>query len=288
LELYYRKRNLVPEKDLSDNQAVYWGHVLEPVVVNEYAHRHAHEPILVEPNTRTFIHREKPYITATPDALCSNAQNWLLEAKTAGGRMARLWGEPGTDVVPEPYLLQVAHSLAVVQFDFADIAVLIGGNDYREYRVPRDRDLEAVLLERATEFWQKNVLAGVPPEPTGTKGDAEVLAKLHPASSEVMLPNTGETEEWALKLKEAEAQGKQAEQLILEAENHLKAIIGDNAGVEGPWGKLTWKSTKDREVTDWQAVAHKLSPPASLLKQYTVTKPGPRRFLARFTIPDQS
>ena len=46
------------------------------------------------------------------------------------------------------------------------MAVLIGGNKYRQYRIERNQELIDVLFEVAEDFWVNNVLAGVPPKPT--------------------------------------------------------------------------------------------------------------------------
>jgi len=53
----------------------------------------------------------------------------LVEIKTA--RSADGWGEAGTDEVPQEYLIQVQHYLAVTALPVADVAVLFGGQEFR-------------------------------------------------------------------------------------------------------------------------------------------------------------
>ena len=220
---------------------------------------------------------------ATPDALCSNGDTWGLEAKSAGQRTSHRWGEAGTDEVPQEYLFQCAWCMATVERPFWDLAVLLGGNDYREYRIARDTEFERQLIELATRFWTDHVEAGVPPPPDASESAKALLARLYPTSSDVLLSSTVDVDAWADRLRTSKKALSVAAEEVLEAENYLKAFIGDAAGVEGPWGVITWKKTKDQRRTAWKAVATDLGATPELIALHTVEKQGSRRFLPRFT-----
>lgn len=81
------------------------------------------------------------------------------------------WGEPGTDEIPDYYMTQVQHYLAVTGVKTADVAVLIGGNDFRIYTIEADEELQALLIERESEFWAL-VESRTPPDLTSTKDAA--------------------------------------------------------------------------------------------------------------------
>jgi len=98
----------------------------------------------------------------------------LLECKTASAFSRHDWGEEGTDQVPPAYLMQCAWYLSVTRCQVADVAVLLGNNDFRLYRVERDPELEGLLLSHAQRFWHDHVLPMVPPAPV-TPGDAALL-----------------------------------------------------------------------------------------------------------------
>jgi len=68
--------------------------------------------------------------------------------------MAHEWGEDGSDTIPMQYLVQVAHYCATLNADCAYIAVLIGGNQYREFKYTRDLQLEATPNDAAKKFWE--------------------------------------------------------------------------------------------------------------------------------------
>lgn len=159
LQVYQDKRGEI--EPAPDNDAMRWGRYLEPVVRQAYADETGREvrtlPELVRHPTHDFM-------IANLDGFVmpEHGPRRIFEAKTA--RTGDGWGEPGSDDIPQPYLLQVQHYMEVTGFEVADVAVLIAGSDFRIYEVPVDRELTAMLVEAEHEFWQR-VRRGDPPEP---------------------------------------------------------------------------------------------------------------------------
>jgi predicted phage-related endonuclease len=91
----------------------------------------------------------------------------ILECKTAGIHGARLW----RDGVPEYVQLQVMHQLAVTGHRAADVAVLVGGQELRIFRIERDEALIARLIEM-----EQAVLANGPKQ-NSAAGDGSDSAK---------------------------------------------------------------------------------------------------------------
>jgi predicted phage-related endonuclease len=75
------------------------------------------------------------------------------------------------------YLVQVAFYCMVTDADCAYIAVLIGGNQYRQFKYERNLELEAMLKEKALEFWTR-VENRQPPAPTA-QIDLRLMFPLH-------------------------------------------------------------------------------------------------------------
>lgn len=165
LQVYQQKRGELGEQP--ENDAMRWGRYLEPVVRQAYADQTGNEVRVLPTMIRHPVHE---FMVANLDGFVApeHAPRRVFEAKTA--RSADGWGEPGTDQIPQPYLLQVQHYLAVTGFIVADVAVLIGGSDFRLYEVPEDRELQEMLVDAEHEFWQR-VQRGDPPEPV-TVADA--------------------------------------------------------------------------------------------------------------------
>ena len=99
----------------------------------------------------------------------------ILEIKTASYHSAPQWEES----VPVAYQCQVLHQLTVTGHAWADVAVLIGGQDFRIYRIDRDEDKLADLLQREQAFWHC-VVEDRQPEPDGSADAGSALQWLYP------------------------------------------------------------------------------------------------------------
>lgn len=276
LDVWLDKRGQAEPRE--ESMAMRMGNLLEPVVAQLYAEETG--ATLVEPG---FLrHKARDWHIGTPDRLSINAEHefahTLIEIKTA--RSDREWGEPGTDQIPRHYLTQVAWYLALTELQVAHVAVLFSGNDYRRYEIQRDHDLEEVLLERCEAFWRGNVLGGHMPALDGSDSATRYVAQRFPRNVAPLRTATDEERELARRLATARAATAAAEREQAEAENLLKAAIGEAEGLDlGDLGKITWKATKPRETTDWKAVVAEASIPAELIARHTKTGEASRRFL---------
>lgn len=148
---------------LPDNRFLYWGRLLEPLLIEEYCRRTGFE---VEP-LRGIRSNKYPWMLGNLDGRIKG-QPRLLEIKTAG--IGAGWGDQGTDEIPTHYAAQIHHYLTLTEFDVADVAVLIGGSDFRLYRVARDNILSQELIEEEHAFWRL-VETRIPPD-VGSVKDA--------------------------------------------------------------------------------------------------------------------
>lgn len=146
------------------NEAAKWGTLLEDLLVKEYASRMGVE---VEKPIYTIFHPEYEFLGANIDAYVNRGE-YVLECKTAGYRMADQWGEEGTDQIPDNYLCQVAWYSAITRVPKVDIAVLIGGQDFRVYTYTKNKEFEDKLIAIGVNFWVNNVQKNIPPVATNT------------------------------------------------------------------------------------------------------------------------
>lgn len=130
-----------------ENDGMEWGKRLEPVIVEKF--REAHPEVTVGyPVNHVYAHPERQWQVASPDGLLyanDSAEHFDmplagLEVKTDHVSQSWEWGEPGTDEIPPAYRAQVDWYLDVFELDAWHVAVLIGGSDYREYKVTADAD----------------------------------------------------------------------------------------------------------------------------------------------------
>ena len=159
LDVYLDKIGEADEEGISD--AMYWGTVLEQIVADEYQRRTGSK---VRRINAICVSDDAPWRRASIDRIVAG-QRKILECKTAGSHMSGDWGPSGSDQVPDVYRAQVAWYQHVLDYDDADLAVLIGGRDYRIYHLPRDRGLEQLIVYEAAQFWLEHVCKKIPPDP---------------------------------------------------------------------------------------------------------------------------
>lgn len=254
-----------------DNESMVWGRALEPVIRQQYAERTGRVVRLPDAMLR---HPRHDFMIANLDGVTDDKR--VLEVKTA--RTGQDWGEPGTDEIPEAYALQVQHYLAVTGFVVCDVAVLIGGSDFRLYEVPADRELQGLIIDAEAAFWQR-VIDGDEPEPI-TFAEAQQRYGRSDAKGVV---GAGEMAAQAVRdLARIKAQIKQLEA----AEEDAKAIVmrafGDSGDtlVLGDRTLATWKLAKAPERFD--AAAFKAAHP-DLAAKFTGPGNPYRRLLLKET-----
>lgn len=242
LQVYLDKINKTVEddKNLSDYQ--HFGNILEPIVAEEYARRTGKEIIIED---KVLHHSKHPFMLATLDRRIKG-DDAILECKTSTAYKHEEWGEPGTDEMPKEYLLQCAHYAAVCDVSRVDVAVLIGGNDFRIYSYRRNPQLESRLITIEADFWYGHVLKLVPPLTSSTT-EASKLWPISQAETvkadENIMSNVYELAAVSKKLKELE---KKAEILKLNIVNTLqeRSTLLDMSG-----NKLaTWKTQTVRRL----------------------------------------
>lgn len=161
LQVYLEK--IGEAKPLEPSDAMKWGNLLEEPISAEYERETGRKVRKVE---EKLVHKDHPFIVGhidrAVDAVDGEPKR-ILEVKTSARREG--WGDSGTDDVPDQYLVQVQHYMAITGAEIADIAALIGGNDLRIYHVKRDDKLIEVLLQKEVNFWKVHVEPRVPPDP---------------------------------------------------------------------------------------------------------------------------
>ncbi len=171
IELYKEKTSKAAIVEDTKSDAAYWGTVLEQIIAEEYARRTGY---YIKKAGSTYYCDDYSYIACNLDFLAfgkkEDSENFykgshILECKTASIYKKEEWGEEGTDQIPQNYLYQVAYYCAITGYERVDIAVLIGGQDFRIYRYNKTPKLENELIEVAKKFWNEHVKIKQAPEP---------------------------------------------------------------------------------------------------------------------------
>ncbi len=242
LDVYQAKVNPSPEED--ETELTYWGHALEPVIIDRFARDHG---IAVVRPAKIARHPKHDWMVANLDGIIPGDKPGVLEIKNVNQFAAKKWGEEGTDELPLTYVAQVAWYMAVMDFDYAIVAALFGGNDYREYRVERDAELEQTLITRGYAFWHYNVLKQTPPEPETRDELLKFLARSKDDGQSI--PASYDTLQLYQELVEAKNNAKNALEYVRDLENRLKQEIGTALQIEYAGRVLaTWKTQTSKQL----------------------------------------
>ena len=255
-----------------DESPMFWGNILEPIVAKHYTLKTGNKvrrvnAVLQHPD------EDKRWMLANLDyAVSANEDVQVLECKTAGEHGAKLW----RDGVPDYVRCQVQHQLAVTGKQAADVCVLICGQKVEIYRIERDDELIAQIIELERAFWQY-VKTDTPPPADGSDSASKALRALYPYDNEDtvdfaddgkmngLLMDLLETREKAAEFSKREEALKQSIQERMK--DATKAVFAD--------ATVLWRKSKDSTSLDTKTL---LNDQPELLQQYGKTRLGSRRF----------
>jgi len=277
-DVYMEKVGLAKSKQPSKRMLI--GTRLEPVIAEWYVV----ETGFGVSHPGLLRHKEHNFLIGHLDGIASkNGDRGVLEIKTTDARFAYLWGEQSSDEVPDVYNIQVQHYMGLADLGWADIAVLIGGNDFRIYRVPRNQRLWAAMCQAAEEFWVKYVLPKMPPPIDGTESAKTLLTKLYPRDSGVEMLADAELDETVQTYLSLRDEAKSAGSKVLGYENKIKEKMGVASLLRGRGYRISWKATKDRKSIDYKSILGEANVPEDVIVRHTKIEQGSRPFRVNVT-----
>lgn len=267
LELYNQKLGL--SEPGPETEAMRWGTLMEPGIRQEYANRTGRSVTV----PKWMRHSKYEFVVGNVDGIADGGR--LLEIKTS--RTSEFWGAPGSDEIPDEYLLQVQHYLLLTGMAVCDVAVLFAGQQFDLYHVEADHEVHDMLIDLEAKFWER-VKKQDPPEPISL----EDMRRRWPRSTSRRVVATAEIELAHADLLLA----KQRKDAAESEEEELKAVIQgfmqDADTLALPSGRVlaTWKTSKESEKFDLSAfrAAH-----PDLFQQFLKKSAGNRPFLPKAT-----
>ena len=259
LDVYLDKTST--DYDEQDNESMYWGRVMEPVLRTEFAKRTG---LKVDEVPIMFSCQEYPFMLANIDGIVHEADGStsLLEIKTANGFAAKDWDNG----LPQEYYIQIQHYLFVCNLNKAYIAVLIGGNDFRYEAIERDEETIQTIIAMEANFWRNHVLGMNPPDADSTSSNA--LNTLYPESNGTSIILPTEADMLIASLEEFKHLEDEVKRSKAEAENKLKALMKEAECGKTPAGySLRWKTSSTSRLDTTKLKADK----PELVAQYTKT-----------------
>ena len=218
LAVYNEKMDPNPQPT-EPNDKMRWGNILETPIAEHYAELNN---VKIRRVNKILQHKKEPWMLGNLDRIITrpDGNTGVLEVKTAGGFYARTWETE----VPTYYYVQCQHYLAVTGYQWADIAVLIDGHDFRTHLVVRDEEFIEMMIENMRDFWEGNVLAGKEPEPTTAEDIKNLFPHATDGATAIATPQIADVHK---ALVEAKRRSKEAAEEVKAHEAQIKAFMGD-------------------------------------------------------------
>lgn len=172
VEVYLDK--LSPSIDQEEKDCFWWGNSLEEKTLKWYERKTGEILLPYNEDTKRFFkehHEVYTWMRANIDGYIFN-KNIIVEAKASGQAWSPEWGTPGTNEMPDYYLITCAHYRIIYDAPKVDLPVFFNIHDQRIYTYYENKELEKKIIEREREFWHDNVLKEIPPEPTNLHDSA--------------------------------------------------------------------------------------------------------------------
>lgn len=236
VEIWMEKAGKIEPKQAGE--AAYWGTIMEPIIRDEFTLRTNLQVKIVK---AILKHPKYDYMLANVDGIINDplAGDCIFEAKTASIFKQDEWQG---DKIPEAYMLQIQHYMAVTGYNRTFIAVLLGGNQFKYKMIERDDELIDMIIKLEADFWE-HVINNMPPEMDGSEASSELLNRLFPNSQnekQIILPD--EAKALMTQYDIAKANEKKYAEIKEEAANKLKFMLGDNETGIIDDKVITWKS----------------------------------------------
>ncbi len=271
LDLYLSKTEEIVED--TENEATHFGHVLEPVIADEFARRMGvtlqempqmeapGEPWRVANIDRAIVNPEiAETVEVVKDAKPGEpliTTDSILEIKTARSFMSHLWGESQEEElkagnvqsehkIPLYYETQIQWYLGVTGAKVCYLAVLLDTSDFRIYRIPRNQDVIDAIVERCRHFWFENVQKRVPPEAI----NSDDVKKLYQRDDGEMTEANVEALEAICELRAINEQIRGIEEQKKALQERLILTIGEHSGLTIDGVKAASYKAQDRSRFD--------------------------------------
>ena len=224
-DLWARKCGILPDT-IEETERMRLGARLEPVLRELYMETTGRIVLWSPPYSTIHRSRVYPWALATPDGEIAPENEdggpGVLELKCADARLAH----EGKDEPPLAFLAQVQWQMLVTGYRWGSVAVLLGGNAFRSFDVPRHDEAIALLIAAGQELWDFVQRREAPPLDVASPSTEVLLGTLYAADNGETVDLPSAAVEWDARRQTLKAQHKAVEAELDEIENRIKEAIG--------------------------------------------------------------
>lgn len=173
LTVYLDKKGIAPEKPISG--AMQQGIDCEDVIAKAFERETGFK---VKRCLKQFQHPDYPWMLANVDRQVVGAGKGFvgLECKSTSERNDAEFREGS---IPPNYFWQCQHYMAVTGAEEWYLEVMVFSVGYYPFRIPRDENAIAQLIEAERSFWHDHVLANEAPYPIGIENETDIITAMH-------------------------------------------------------------------------------------------------------------
>lgn len=241
LNVWAEKTGKIIPEDISNNLPVKLGTRLEEVVAELFEEASGKK---VRRCNKILVHPKYAFITCQIDRDIVG-EDAIVELKTASAWKAKEWkGEE----IPQEYIIQCYHQLAVTGAAVCYIAVLIGNQEFIWKAIYRDEGIISSIISKEFEFWTTYVTPNVMPM-TITQDDGGTLYQLFPVSDpnkDVALTDDANILIESINANETEIALLESD--VDKAKNELKAMLGEAESGRTSLHRITWKQQSSNRI----------------------------------------
>ena len=233
MKIYLDKTS--PTVEEQDNEAMRQGRELEDYVAKRFSEASG---LKVRRSNVMYQSKEYPFMLADVDRMVVG-EDAGLECKTANAFQADKWKD---GKIPDHYLIQCLHYMAVTGKRSWYLAVVILGKEFRYIKIERDEAMIKNLTAIEEDFWKNYVIPRIMPDPDGSPVCDAVLQSCFPRAEKkaVFLPS-----EFDAALQRREEILQLSEKLETERRNieqRIKLFMGENETAANERYQISWSN----------------------------------------------
>ena len=258
------------------------GHREEPRILEDYAEEVG---AAVMPLRQVIVEGPAP-LAVSPDSFVALDSEWGLgECKTdrtfawgPSGTVIERWSSAARELVREDHAAQVYSQLIATGLPFGVLAVRRDMDDLRHFVLVADERLQARMLERLSEWWQRHIVGREPPPNDGSEACARAKERLYAGGAREKKTRVATPAEVALarELVAAKTEVQRLQDRERKLRSDLADAIGEGYGVHWEWAGGTSKAlyidVAGREVVDTEKLRREH--PEVFAKVVKVTEPS--------------
>lgn len=230
------------------SEAMRWGILLEPIVIQEFENRSS---LFVRHRQTQVVHPQHEWMRATLDGVVRDTLDPSIEALGVyEGKTAGDWGRAAwDDGVPEHYIVQVMHQMAITGLQRAWVVALLAGQRLVTHVIERDQESIDILMELEDTFWRRYVLTHTPPPVDGSERTTEAIRDAFTQSSAATIELPAAALDLVRQINAATVDEKAAAERAESARNTIRLLLGDaEVGLYAGAPLATWKQIKSDRI----------------------------------------